>query len=118
MVLKRERLKRGIGELTMAEYIDRGDLIEKIKTVLSQRKFAENTTSYFVFEVLTVILKGVPTADVVEVKHGEWIDKKFFGVNIMVCSICECMCEVARFENFGYCPNCGAKMDLKEGDEE
>lgn len=51
----------------MPEYIDRVDLIEKINTVLSQKKFAENTSSYFAFELFAVLLKEVPTADVAEV---------------------------------------------------
>ena len=45
-------------------------------------------------------------ADVVEVKHGEWIRHK---ENCLYnkCSICEK--EHCREDN--YCPNCGAKMD-------
>ena len=92
----------------MPEYIEREALLEEA------RKRAKAFSSVLIYEAI----KQAPTADVVEVKYGEWIDKKFFGVNIMVCSICECMCEVARFENFGYCPKCGAKMDLKGSKED
>ena len=56
------------------------------------------------FEVLT-------SADVGEVKHGEWI----YNVKYYSCSICA----GKRFNlllgtDAEYCPYCGAKMDLKE----
>ena len=99
----------------MAEYIDREDLIAKINTVMSQKKYAKGSPSHFVFELFTVVLKGVPTADVVEVKHGKWI----YNVKYYSCSICA----GKRFNlllgvDAEYCPYCGAKMDLKEGAEE
>lgn len=64
-----------------------------------------------------------PTADVVEVRHGKWEKQQFIGrsgffsVKDFTCSNC--------FENFAveqgkglmnYCPNCGAKMDGKDGE--
>lgn len=58
-------------------------------------------------------LETMPTADVVEVKHGEWKRK---GQDIY-CSVCG---NESAYNPFGaskfsdYCPNCGAKMDGKE----
>lgn len=58
-------------------------------------------------------LKSQPTADVQEVKHGEWeyIDGDV-GYSQAKCSFCG---EIAIFgdeENIAlYCPNCGAKID-------
>ncbi len=50
----------------------------------------------------------IPTADVVEVKHGYWIKGKRIGINVpqYTCSKC------GKWEDaeFPYC-NCGAKMD-------
>ncbi len=62
-----------------------------------------------------------PTADVEEVRHGEWLDysdKYDRGMDLR-CSVCD-----KRASNFvggtedwwdscepNYCPNCGAKMD-------
>lgn len=68
--------------------------------------------------------KGLPAADVQEVKHGHWIaemrglyhginlldDKQFKGLNMYSCSECD---EKVIFKG-NYCPNCGAKMDGKE----
>lgn len=45
-------------------------------------------------------------ADVVEVKHGEWID-----LNITEWQCSECNYRVERWNNTPYCPKCGAKMD-------
>lgn len=56
------------------------------------------------------IIDDTPTADVQEVKHGEWITQNL-KYNHM-CSICE---HSAFYSIDGvlcnYCPNCGAKMD-------
>lgn len=48
-------------------------------------------------------------ADYAEVKHGEWIDKEYFGIEFPECSVCE-WCDENNAEYYAYCPNCGAKM--------
>ena len=62
-------------------------------------------------------LGEIPTADVVEVKHGEWIFNPSDAIEAMFtkpkCS--ECGFESADGGN--YCPNCGAKMDEREDEE-
>jgi hypothetical protein len=57
----------------------------------------------------------IPTADVVEVRHGEWGDTGIEDLDLIYsgykCSECgEIVCGTA----FPYCPYCGAKMDGKE----
>ena len=56
------------------------------------------------------IIRNQPTADVQEVRHGEWIEKPYLLGTSNFCSLCG--------ENYGmphgkykFCPNCGAKMD-------
>ena len=55
-------------------------------------------------------IENAPTADVVEVKHGEWIK----GGSHYGCSEC---CTSILYNIWGYecysdyCPHCGAKMD-------
>ena len=59
------------------------------------------------------------TEEFVRVKHGHWICKDMVEYE-------ECICSVCGGENFGenymigstakYCPHCGAKMDLKDGE--
>ena len=66
-------------------------------------------------------INEAPTADVAEVKHGEWLYRHEHATYSchsirIVCN--ECNHYFARLdgENFKYCPNCGAKMDgQKEG---
>jgi hypothetical protein len=66
------------------------------------------------------IIENIPTADVVEVRHGKWISasqKK--GVNIgMKCSLCGARIKYSEFfnGNHNYCHKCGAKMDGKGED--
>ena len=67
-------------------------------------------------------IKEAPTADVVEVKHGEWQLKEcqcglFSITDFFVCSACKEEFDVDGWDyedlcaNAKYCPNCGAKMD-------
>ena len=62
------------------------------------------------------------TADMVEVKHGKWINVQDFGGGkcLADCSICRTQekapnpTALKMFRR--YCSYCGAKMDLKEGE--
>ena len=61
-------------------------------------------------------LEEMPTADVVEVKHGEWIPVQYtyFGLKRYECSKCkddEYWQKRYLEHKENYCPNCGAKMD-------
>ena len=103
------------------EYIEREALLEDIgETVLfSVRGGAELPTPEMRgYNKVINRIKSAPTADVVEVRHGEWVDCK--------CSACGEVSPTIRFNEWEmdyqivkspYCPNCGAKMDGKgEGD--
>lgn len=61
-------------------------------------------------------LKTIPTADVVEVKHGEWFLGKYKCMDRSVCSVCNAVYEGG--DNWNYCPCCGAKMDGGRREEE
>ena len=69
----------------------------------------------------------VPAADVQEVRHGRWVAKIMrkenynYGVpyEISRCSECLYMLKNNGFVGrYNYCPNCGARMDGKDGEEE
>ena len=62
--------------------------------------------------------------DVQPVKHGAW-HKDEQGYDVYVeCSECGLNLSTSNYienewrEILNYCPNCGARMDLKDGDEE
>lgn len=64
---------------------------------------------------LVDVFAEIPTADVAEVKHGEWLfDFTLDGLNFYRCSVCgmqECLlAKESTTEYFPYC-HCGAKMD-------
>lgn len=94
----------------MAEYIEREKYV-KLNDII------ETLEHEWGYEGMREDLYNLPAADVVEVKHGEWITPtKIKSMNIAVphCSLCgNVPCDKAF-----YCPYCGAKMDLKEGAEE
>lgn len=60
------------------------------------------------------ILSDIPAADVIEVKHGKWIENSIPDSMLKMCSNCDFTCGAY---SFNYCPNCGAKMG-KEGEHD
>lgn len=83
----------------MPRYIDADKLIEWAKEFYPEEK------------VFVSAIKNAPTADVAEVKHGEWVYGEF---DIPHCS--ECGTEVMPCNISNYCPHCGAKMGGNNGD--
>ena len=63
-------------------------------------------------------IESAPTADVVEVRHGEWIEKwdSQHFVSSCICSVCgkgTHRDSLMKWAKGAYCQNCGAKMDGK-----
>lgn len=65
-------------------------------------------------------IKNLPAADVAEVKHGKWIGTLYDGYadgspvyEEFECSLCGCEHNADGEPTWSYCPDCGAKMDLK-----
>lgn len=56
------------------------------------------------------VICDAPTVDAEPVRHGRWVKGENWGVT---CS--ECSCLAIAHDGKNYCPNCGAKMDAKEG---
>ena len=61
------------------------------------------------------LMEDAPTADVAEVKHGEWIEVNHTGTNRRHIKYTTKKCSVCGYYNgrrkTKHCPNCGAKMD-------
>jgi hypothetical protein len=110
----------------MARYID-ADVLEQdlrsqykaifdkiTKDVKPEDSFVKRNQAYYArlveaeLNTLFDYLKDAPTADVVEVKHGEWIDNGIQDSMLSKCSVCGILYGACTFK---CCPECGAKMD-------
>ena len=66
------------------------------------------------------ILNQFPAADVVPVVHGKWLEwfpgdcALIMTGEEMLYRCSSCNAKYADAEEYKYCPNCGAKMDLEE----
>ena len=93
----------------MDDYIKRSDTLELARGYYSQGLKEE--------AVPVKAIRNIPSADVVEVKHGEWIDKTMsvpngHGQTYGKYGWSVCKNKVRYKSNF--CPNCGARMDGKK----
>ena len=93
----------------MSRYIDADKLYTKIKT--ETNPYGKPSLDYESGVKVLDIINRQPTADVVEVRHGEWRVKDlnnplYESKKAPHCSECEYM----SFIRHDYCPNCGAKM--------
>ena len=96
----------------MAEYIDREAAINAV-----EKNDCEGYASW--------AIKSVPTADVVERKHGKWkyqtmVHESGIKANGVACSICGATYNLSitlpdmMVEALNFCPNCGARMESEE----
>lgn len=108
----------------MAEYIDRGKLVEFLKRV--RRDLPHDSKDFFTrdemilnFQQFVESKSFVPAADVQPVKHGQWITSEITtDSGYTSCSCCHSEYYIGDLQNLEgdndfvmYCPNCGAKMD-------
>lgn len=90
----------------MARYIDADRFAERIK--LSPAFKNAGFEGDLLQRVVLDLLDNAPTADIAEVKHGEW--QRQNGGFFFLCSVCG----KAAATKGNYCHNCGAKMNTKE----
>lgn len=83
----------------MAEYIEREALVHRLKS-----PYLFNITQR-IFEIISEI----PAADVAPVVHGRW-DVVEGRIENAICSKCGRHFQ-SYYEEYSYCPHCGAKMD-------
>lgn len=87
------------------KYIDKFALLEKAKTM----QYGSIPFS---------MLYNEPTADVVEVKHGEWIKHDDENRVYYACSVCHMEFYILDGTSMNYCPNCGSEMEIKKGEKD
>ena len=105
----------------MIEYIEREAVLQKIRGY--RGFFQDNPSSDHMVLKMEVenIVKDQESADVAPVVHGKWVKKPVYrqdlhGKMIHFCTkyICSaCNHESNTLSSGRFCPNCGAKMDLK-----
>lgn len=104
----------------MAEYIERDKLYKHFEKSVTIHEATINGSTYPVYLTDHVLheIRNAPAADVVEVKHGEWIKKypQYEKDGIYYCSCCRMDIDIATgYETpidhgIYFCPNCGADM--------
>ena len=116
-------------------YIER----EKVLEIAKDKYYSDFHKSMADLTSLRELLEDTPTADVVEVRHGKWIEDGYYDIPC-VCSVCGAEAQyTSRFEETfdydweenlqstgyeeikeyirtPYCSHCGAKMDGKGGE--
>lgn len=85
----------------MSDYIKREDVLQAIAALLN-------------------VVEQIDSADVVEVRHGRWetIYKHSEIATLVKCSECGHERYIQTGEEVNYCPNCGARMDGEEQENE
>lgn len=89
-------------------YINKETVLEKVKKLAN-----DLSSTCFAPPLMIREIENTPEADVVKVKHGEWIKATPYSQEY--CN----QCGLTPKTIFGwlplYCPHCGAKMNKKEG---
>ncbi len=101
----------------MPRYIDADALFKKAI------KYREYYDGFIALQKTINSLKSAQPADVRENVHGEWIERKVIEDGKTIeewqsakCSVCgkyHTTPYLYNFDDFNYCPNCGAKMEVE-----
>lgn len=99
------------------EYIEREALFKTIENIPDNELLGNDNTTFVELPTVLDIISEQPVANVQEVRHGKWIEKPYLLGTSNFCSLC--------LQNFGmphgkfnFCPNCGAKMELRNSEND
>ena len=110
----------------MYDYIDRQEVIKKLNELDSRLMRGHYADECAGVTMANSIVQNVPTADVAPVVHGRWVynsNGMDWNLGAWQCSVCKCnnnnlpgndKYNPYIFQGSNYCPNCGAKMDEEE----
>ena len=96
----------------MNTYLDMDEILRHCRRYIGQ----EYDDPYLVSAVPEEVIRSLPHADVVEVRHGHWHryskgSGSYNGVIILSDAFQCTICKKSSWNKSDYCPNCGAKMD-------
>lgn len=101
----------------MSDYISR----ERAANIFSRARAAMKPSDYRTFDKMNTrdlmllnaeqAINAIPAADVAKVRHGHWWDRGSLSCR---CSCCGCK----NNRETRYCPNCGARMDESEKEDD
>ena len=101
-------------------YIDEAPVNARLKEICDDYAMLYGKEYGGMAEKLASLTDDIPTADVVEVRHGEWIDDG----DCFHCSDCGKTYQLGSLQTiydvkrcWTYCPHCGAVMDRKTKNE-
>lgn len=101
----------------MSDLISRNRILNLIEMWMKIPSYNESELN-----IMKALYYEVRTASVEEPKKGRWEERSVFEDEIQQwqsarCSVCEkyhTTPYLYYFDNFNYCPNCGAKMEVTE----
>ena len=100
------------------DYIRKHLLLGAVKTAAPKRSECNSAIEWLygmtVYAKILDIIEAAKPADVAPVVHGRWIKVKHPYGNVnwyKKCSICD---KCIDWQDYKYCPHCGAKMDESE----
>lgn len=97
------------------EYIEREALLAGFNETIYKLRVSAGENAILQAAICFVqnsrdFVASFPAADVVEVRHGEWVAANSCVFPVFKCSLCGLSVATGITH---YCPNCGAKMDRK-----
>ena len=121
-----------IARLTRLEVTDANATMADAKRVLADMPCAEAVSLHDIYRViaghsyyhgdrilsaLTCMAEGkevnpVCPTDMAPVMHGHW-ETNSDRPDSLICSVCNCGFDMWKHDSHNFCPNCGAKMDVK-----
>lgn len=94
----------------MSRYIDADELYERMQDICAYYEEGREVKE----EALSMVYH-FHTADVEEIKHGEWKDCGSIWEGVDEYKVWRCSnCVIPNYKKTRYCPNCGARMDKEK----